>query len=185
MKTHVMMVVMLCLLGFNPICGAQTTNDVQIKEVIASIQTQITDLTDSLEPLYNAKFLATRNAMTEPTARQIVELIRQGVLTNNTQADIGVLLLSGLKEQTYWVVTEPLLTTNTDEEVMGTLLCPPFPYGPGYANTYKIAWYKNRLLRLRDESHHDNGTPDFDFILSGEDAKSYADYLKHPHKYGY
>jgi hypothetical protein len=180
MKPRVTIAAMLCLLCINPVCGAQTTNDVQIKEVIVSIQKQIVDLTNPLEPMFNAKFTAARNAMTEQTARQIVELIRQGVLTN-TEADLGVLLLSGLKEQTYWVVTEPLLTTNTDWEVMGTLLCPPFPYGPGYANTYKIEWYKNRLLQLKAQKPN----TDFDFILSGEDAKSYADYLKHPDKYGY
>jgi hypothetical protein len=162
MKPRVTIAAMLCLLCINPVCGAQTTNDVQIKEVIVSIQKQIVDLTNPLEPMFNAKFTAARNAMTEQTARQIVELIRQGVLTN-TEADLGVLLLSGLKEQTYWVVTEP------------------FPYGPGYANTYKIEWYKNRLLQLKAQKPN----TDFDFILSGEDAKSYADYLKHPDKYGY
>ena len=176
---------MLCLLcSVNPFCSAQTTNEAQIKGVIISIQKDITDLTDPLEPLYDVQFVATRKAMTEQTAQQIVQLIRQGVLTN-TQADIGVLLLSGLREQTYWVVTVPLLTTNMDEEVLDTLLDPPFPYGPGYANVYKIEFVKKRLLQLKDESRHDNGTPDFDFILSGEDAKAYADYLKHPDRYGY
>jgi hypothetical protein len=180
MKARVTIAAMLCLLCANPICGAQTTNDLPIKEVIISIQERIVDLTDPVEPLYNAKFLATRKAMTEQTARQIVELIRQGVLTN-TQADIGVLLLSGLKEQTYWIVAEPLLTTNTDQGILDTVLSPPFPYGPGYANAYKIQWYKDRLLRLKAQRPDFN----FDFILSGKDAKSYADFLKHPDKYGY
>lgn len=173
---------MLCLLcNVSPICSAQTTNDVQIKDVIVSIQKEIVDLTNPLEPLFNRQFVATRKVMTEKTARQIVQLIRQGVLTNDTQADVGVLLLSGLKERSYWIVTQPLLTTNTNPEVLHSVLDPPFPYGLGYANTYKIPWYRNRLLHLK--AQRPDG--DFDLILSGEDAKDYADYLKNPQKYGY
>jgi hypothetical protein len=149
MKAHVTIATMLCALFYiSPVCSAQTTNDVQIKDVIVSIRQQITDLTDELEPLYDKQFVATRKAMTEKTARQIVELIRHGALTNDTQVDIGVLLLSGLKEQSYWIVTQSLLTTNTNPEVLHSMLDPPFPYGPGYANAYKIQWYRNRLLQL-------------------------------------
>ncbi len=177
---------MLCLLfNINPNCRAQTTNEAQIKDVIISIQTEIVDLTNPLEPLFNKQFVATRKAMTEKTARQIVQLIREGVPTN-VQADVGILLLSGLKEQTYWIVTQPLLTTNMvtntqDPFVMEDLLSPPFPYGPGYANTYKIQWYRERLLHLKTQRPDVN----FDLILSGEDARDYADYLKNPEKYGY
>jgi hypothetical protein len=56
MKARVAIAAMLCLLcNINPICSAQTTNEAQIKDVIISIQTQITDLTDELEPLYDKK----------------------------------------------------------------------------------------------------------------------------------
>jgi len=95
--------------------------------------------------------------------------------------EIGVLLLSSLKQQTYWVVTEPLLTTNTEEEVLDTVVSPPFPFGPGYANTYKIEYFKERLLQLKTQRPDDN----LDLILSGEDSRGYSDYLKHPHAYGY
>src|SRR5215472_3710633 len=104
MKALVTIAGMLCLLcNMSPACLAQTTNEAQIKAVIISIQEDVTDLTDELEPLYDAQFIATRKAMTEKTARQIVQLIRQGALTNDTQADIGILLLTGLRQQTYWV----------------------------------------------------------------------------------
>ena len=181
MKKRVTIAVIFCFLcNFAVVQADQTTNDIQIKDVIVSIQMRIVDLTDALEPLHDAQFVVTRKAMTEKTARQIVKLIRQGNLTT-TQADIGVLLLSGLKEQTYWVVTNPLLTTNTESEVLDDVLGPPFPYGPGYANTYQIKWFQKRLLQLKAQRPDDN----LDLILSGEDSKTYADYLKNPHAYGY
>jgi len=181
MKMHVPIAVMFCFLcNLAPVRADQATNDIQIKSIIVSIQKEIVDLTDPVEPLYDAQFVATRKAMTEGTARQIVKLIHQGDLTT-TQAEIGVLLLSSLKQQTYWVVTEPLLTTNTEEEVLDTVVSPPFPFGPGYANTYKIEYFKERLLQLKTQRPDDN----LDLILSGEDSRGYSDYLKHPHAYGY
>ena len=182
MKADVTIAAMLCLLfNTNPVCSAQTTNEAQIKDAIVSIQKYVVDLTDGLVLLHDAQFVAIRKAMTEKTARQIVQLLRQGALTNDTQADVGVLLISGLKERSYWIVTQPLLTTNTNPEVLHSMLSPPFPYGPGYANTYKIQWYRNRLLQLKAQK------PDgyYDLILSGEDARDYADYLKNPEAYGY
>jgi len=183
MKRHVTIVALLCLLGHsNPVRAQQATNEAQIKDVIVSIQNDIVDLTDPLEPLHNAQFVAMRKGMTEKNAREIVQLIRRGILTN-TQADIGVLLLSGLKERTYWVVTIPLLTTNIDAYALQDVLDPPFPYGPGYADTYKIEWFKKRLLVL--EGRDTEIAPEIELILSGEDSRDYADYLKHPGKYGY
>lgn len=168
---------------------ADQTNHIPIKEIIVSIQKEIVDLTNPLEPLHCKQFLTIRKSMSESTAQQIVQLIRQGDLTL-TQADIGVLLLSGLKEQTYWVVTEPLLTTNTENDVLDDLLSPPFPYGPGYANTYRIEFIKKRLLQLKEQRLGNTNSISYlndiiDFTLSGENSKAYADYLKHPDAYGY
>jgi hypothetical protein len=185
MKAPVAITALLCLFcNINPVRGGQTTNDLQIKQAIVSMQGRIVDLTDPLQPLYDEQFVSLRKSMSEKTARQVVELIRHGNLTA-TQADIGALLLSGLKEQTYWVVTESLLTTNTDEQILEDILSPPFPYGPGYANTYKIEYFRKRLLLLKTESPGSHFDSTFDLILSGEDSKDYADYLKHPHDYGY
>jgi hypothetical protein len=181
MKAHVTITALLCLFcNINSVRGDQATTNLPIKQAIVSIQERIVDLTNPLDPLYDKQFVSLRKSMSENNAKQIVELIRHGNLTT-TQADIGALLLSGLKEQTYWVVTEPLLTTNTDEQILEDILSPPFPYGPGYANTYKIEYFRKRLVLLKTER------PDstFDLILSGYDSKTYADYLKHPHAYGY
>ena len=62
-----------------------------------------------------------------------------------------------------------------------TLLNPPFPYGPGYANAYKIKWFKERLIQLKTQ----RPDTDLDFVLSREDSKRYADYLENPQDYNY
>lgn len=174
------MAVALCVLGNISLAPGAQTNDVPIKGIIISIQQDVGDLTARLDPLHVKQFVDARKTMSQKTAKEIVGLIRRGELTT-TQADIGIYLLSGLKEQTYWVVTQPLLTTNTENEVFDTVLNPPFPYGPGYAHTYKIEFIRKRLLQLKEQR------PDYnlDLILSGENSRDYADYLKHPDAHGY
>jgi hypothetical protein len=165
--------------------GDQSTNSDQIKGTIISIQDQIVDLTNPLEPLFCKEFFEARKSMSRTTALQIVELIRQRKL-NQTQSDIGVLLLSGLNERTYWVVTEKLLATNTDDEVLHDLLSPPFPYGPAYANSYKVPALYKKLLALKATGQCGPCAAfDLNSIVIGEDATDYADYLKHPDRYGY
>lgn len=186
MKAGIITIATLCILCHAGSASAdQTTNSDQIKNTIVSIQNQIVDLTNPLEPLFCKEFVAARKSMTRTTALQIVEFIRQGKL-KRVQSDIGVLLLSGLKERTYWVVTEQLLTTNTDDEVLGCLLDPPFPYGPGYANSDKVKALCKKLLALNATGQSGPSTKSaLESILNGEDSRDYADYLKHPDRYGY
>lgn len=69
--------------------------------------------------------------------------------------------------------------------MLNDLLLPPLPYGSGYANAYDLKEYRDRLVDLNRELPNSDYKPDLEFILSGGAAKSYADYIKHPHKYGY
>ena len=188
MKTCTITAAMLCILcSANLVCADQSTNSdqIKIKNTIVAIQNQVEDLTDPLEPLFCKEFVAARKSMSRNTAVQIVKLIRQRALTT-VQSDIGVLLLSGLNERTYWVVTEQLLTTNTEDEVLDSILNPPLPYGPGYANSFKVQVFYKKLHALEAAAQcGPSAKVDLNMILSGEASRIYADYLKHPDRYGY
>jgi hypothetical protein len=185
MKTYTTAIAISSILCANFVLAGQPTNSNQIKNTIISIQYQVTDLTDPLLPFFCKDFIAARNSMSMSNAVQIVELIRQGNLSP-VQSDIGVLLLSGLDEHTYWVVTEQLLNTNTDESVLDDLLGPPMPYGPGYANAYKNGALYKKLAGLKAAREWGSAVEaDLNLILSGEASGIYTDYLKHPAKYGY
>lgn len=178
-------ILLLLLVVIRPACGENQTNRDDVKAEIIVIQEQVVDLTNPLEPLFNKQFLKMRKSMSASTARKIVGLIEKGDLTP-TQSDIAVLLLSNLDQQIYWHVTQELLTTNTDNEALDTLLIPPLPYGPGYANSYKYEFYYKKLLALKAIRQWGCAVKsDLDLVLSGEASCIYADYLKHPDKYGY
>jgi len=185
MKTHIS-ILMLCLIySSNPAQCSELMDTNLIKSEILSVQKEVVDLTNPVEPLNSKTFLAIRKAMSEAIAGQIIEMVRQEDLTN-TQAEIGVLLLSKLPEETYFRITEQLITTNTEEGILDLLLMPPLPYGPGYANAYKNDKYKNRLAEIRDNTKCGQELKaTLDLILSGKASHIYADYLKHPDQYGY
>lgn len=180
-----LLVVILSIAAFRPTYAEAQTNQDEVKDKIIAIQTQVVDLTNPLEPLFNKQFLAMRKSMSIRTARKIVELIKAGSLTQ-TQSDIGVLLLSGLDQRLYWHFTAVLLTTNTDEEALDTMLNPPLPYGPGYANSCQYDAYRKKLLALKAAAQLGPAVMnDLNLILSGEASSIYGDYLKHPDKYNY
>jgi hypothetical protein len=172
--------ILLSLNAVRTAYGEDQTNQDKVKAEIISIQKQVVDLTNPLEPLFDKQFVAMRKSMSVGTAKKIVELIESGSLAP-MQSDIAVLLLSGLDQQIYWHFTESLLSTNIDGDTLDDLLSPPFPYGPGYANAFRFKEYKDKLLALKEKRPDQN----LDLILSGEASRTYLDYLKHPEKYGY
>jgi hypothetical protein len=167
-----------------PLYG-QPTNDDSIRATIVFVQEEIVDLTNPLEPLNCKKFVAARRSLTQETADQIVKLIQHGNLSN-TQSEIGALLLSGLPEDNYLKTTKQLIAATTQEEVLNTLLMPPLPYGPGYANACKENELKTMLVALRSNPACSQEVKAvLDFIMSGKASSNYSDYKKHPDQYGY
>lgn len=156
----------------------------QVKAAIVSIQQRIWDLTNPLEPFHCKQFVSIRKSISDDTGKQIVMLIKNGQLTT-TQSEVGVGLLTGLSEAHYWNITSALLTTNTPEEILLSVINMPMPYGPCFANAYTNEMYKTMLSTLKSNSGSTRIKDSLDFILSGEAAKTYQDYLKHPDRYGY
>jgi hypothetical protein len=168
----------------NKAFGQQATNQWDIKFEIVSIQGKIGDLTDSMEPFRCKEFVLLRKSMSTEAGKQIVLLIKDHQLTT-LQSEIGLCLLSGLAETNYWETTKPLLSTNTSEEVLYNILGMPMPYGPCFANAYTNEKYRAVLMQLKADTTSKMIKMSLDFILSGEAANTYRDYLKHPARYGY
>src|SRR5262249_50840316 len=115
--------------------------DAQMKATITSIEKVVVDLTNPLELLQCREFLRVRKSLSKDGASTIVKLISGGNLST-TQSLIGVHLLSGLDEKSYWDVTEPLLSPKTPKIILKSVLIQPFPYGPGFANAFQNKIYQ-------------------------------------------
>jgi hypothetical protein len=68
MKADIITIAALSILFQVGIAGDQTTNSDQIKNTIVSIQNQVVDLTNPLEPFFCKEFVATRKSMSRMTA---------------------------------------------------------------------------------------------------------------------
>jgi len=169
----------------NPYLFGQPMQDDSIKSTILSVQKEIVDLTDPVEPLRCKKFVAARTLMTSETAEQIIKLIQQGSLSG-TQSEIGVILLSGLPEAAYLKTTEQLIAPTTQKDVLNALLMPPLPYGPGHANSCGKEDFKKKLVALKNNPACSRSVKTIlDLIISGKALDTYSDYKEHPDRYGY
>jgi hypothetical protein len=188
MKAHISIsiAVALCLAcSGEPAQEGKTMDKESIKSTILSIQKQIVDLTNPVEPFNCKEFVIIRKSMSRNTAERIVQLIEHGELTT-AQSEIGVLLLSGLPENINWQTTSPLVNISTHEDVISALLLPPLPYGPGYANSYTNEAYVQKLRELRGDRRCGTELKRIlDLILNGNASSIYSNYLKHPDQYGY
>ena len=170
--------------------GQQLTSQQEVKAAIISIQKEVVDLTNPRDAFDNKQFVSLRKSISRETGKQIVLLIKDHQLTDN-QSQIGICLVAGLAETNYWEATAVLLSTNTPEDILYNVLGMPLICGSGFANAYTNETYKVILLRLKMDfaSKTDaisKGIENIlDSILSGEAAKIYRDYLKHPDQYGY
>jgi hypothetical protein len=172
------------------ISGQQLTGQQEVKAAIISIQKEIVDLTNPRDAFNCKQFVSLRQSISAETGKQIVLLIKDNQLTDN-QSQIGICLLAGLPETNYWEATAVLLSTNTPEDILYNVLGMPLICGSGFANAYTNETYKVTLLRLKMDfaSKTDSVSKGIESILnsilSGEAAKIYRDYLKHPERYGY
>lgn len=184
MKTT-MLFLLIVVIFYSLVLFGQPAHGDPIEETIASIQKEIGDLTNPVEPLNSKAFLAARRSMTKETAERIIKLIQQNRISG-TQSEIGVLLLSGLPEDIYLNTTRPLVVVSTQGDVLKDLLMPPLPYGPGYANACKKPEFKEVLVGLKTNAACDKEVKTaLDLIISGEASRIYSDYRKHPDQYGY
>jgi hypothetical protein len=180
------MLLLLIIVSFYSLVSFGQPADVDpIEATITSIQKEIGDLTNLVEPLNSKTFLAARKSMTKATAEQIIKLIQQKRISG-TQSEIGVLLLSGLPEDIYLNTTRPLVAASTQEDVLKDLLMPPLPYGPGYANACKEPKFKEVLVGLKTNAACGKEVKTvLDLIISGEASRIYSNYRRHPDQYGY
>jgi hypothetical protein len=162
------------------------TNAMQeVKAAILSIQQSVMDLTDTTVLLRLKDFTSLRNTLTKPAATNIVRLVQEKQLTLD-QAEIGVYLIAGFPEEDYWAVTAPLLSPETDQNLLARVLACPLPYGPGYCNALRSDVRKRQLEALRADPRLSGRVRDIiDFVLSGDAAKAYKDFRKDPEKFGY
>jgi hypothetical protein len=175
----------LIFLSGQVIFGQQLQNQEDVKAAIISIQKQIVDLTNPLEPFDCREFIMLRKSIHKKTCRQIVRMIKNGELTT-TQSEIAIGILTGLPEADYCEVTSVLLSPKIPGEILHSVLDMPLPYGPCYANSYNDEIYRSMLLKLKTNKATSNEVKlILSSILSGEAAKTYKNYLKHPDQYGY
>lgn len=162
----------------------QSMSHEEVKAAIISMQKKIVNLTYSLEPFNCKEFVSLRKQISKDTGEQVVRLIKDRQLTE-VQSDIGICLLTGLDETNYWAVTASLLSTNTPDEALGDIINPTLPYGPGFANAYTNENYKILLERLKANTTSKLIRTKLELIVSGESAKIYRDFVKHPERYNY
>jgi len=169
-------------------CKPIAPRALKLEQQIAKIRDDVYDLSNPFELLLGSNgFVELSCNLSTEDVRFLIELLRTGALTNETDADIAVLILAySLKEDDYCREMSVLLESGVSPGICNMVLMPPFCFGAGYVNVYLEKPYRGLLQNMLGKSHL---APDLrstlDFIATGEGHKSYVSFLEDPELLGY
>ncbi|MFO1511501.1 MAG: hypothetical protein U1F83_01075 [Verrucomicrobiota bacterium] len=184
MKKAITVLVAISFLEFASANGQEMKQETT-KATILLIEKEVRDLTTVSDLLRSTNFQHLRKSVSKELGKEIVALIRERQLSVG-QSQIALHILSGLSDEHYWDVTEPLLKAEVDERILSDVLLQSLPFGPCYANANKSTKYYKILDALgRDKSLSENTKAKLSLILDGRAAEIYRAFLKDPRKYGH